>query len=598
MHALLGHREAARGLLRLEELGLLALTVPELREGIGVVQGGLHHLDVFEHNVEALHQLLARFADAPLPLRWAALLHDVGKPRAYALSDGQNFYGHDKLGAQIAREVLARLKLPGDDTARAASLVGAHMLPLPQNDTEARRFVHRRRALLPDLLALMLADREAARGPSSSPASRHAYAAAIDRVLAALEEQPAAPRPLLTGTELMALLGIQPGPEVGQALRALNEAAALGDVKNSEEARRFCAELGTSPQRMKLPESSQMRKTSFDVELWGMLIHHARRHLSRSSPPPAHHARMGPRRHLLPDLPRPLRPQPPRAKGLNLQTPGASRPTLTATRAATSSAWPSSSTTWRTWASTPSTSRPIFQSASNHRYHTHDYYQVDPMLGRQRRPPAPDRRGPRPRHASRPRRRVQPRQPRLLPVPRHPGERARLGLSRLVHRPGLPAQRLRRRRSLPDYDAWWGLPRPAEVQHRQPRRPRVPAGTSAEHWIDFGIDGWRLDVANEIDDDDFWREFRQPRPRQQPRRLHRRRGLGRRAPLAPGRHVGRRDELPLHPGLHRLLHRRTRGSPQNERSGTGALPRRRPRTSPQRIDRGRLRAVPPQTSRP
>ncbi|ANE43207.1 CCA tRNA nucleotidyltransferase [Deinococcus puniceus] len=247
LHALLGHRDAARGILRLEELGLLALTVPELREGIGVAQGGFHHLDVFGHGVEALHQLLVRFADAPLPLRWAALLHDVGKPRAHALSGGQNFYGHDKLGAEITREVLARLKLPGDDTARAASLVGAHMLPLPQNDTEARRFVHRRRVLLPDLLALMLADREAARGPSSSPASRHAYAAALDRVLAALKDQPAAPKPLLTGSEIIALLDIEPGPKVGQALRALNEAAALGDVKNPQDARAFVQNWAAHP---------------------------------------------------------------------------------------------------------------------------------------------------------------------------------------------------------------------------------------------------------------------------------------------------------------------------------------------------------------
>ncbi|THF68097.1 CCA tRNA nucleotidyltransferase [Deinococcus sp. Arct2-2] len=247
MHTLLGHPNAARGILRLEELGLLALTMPELREGIGVVQGGFHHLDVCGHGVEALQQLLARFADAPLPLRWAALLHDVGKPRAYALSGGQNFYGHDKLGAEITREVLARLKLPGDDVARAASLVGAHMLPLPQNDTEARRFVHRRRPLLPDLLALMLADREAARGPSSNPASRHAYAAALDRVLAALEDQPAAPKPLLTGAEIMALLDIEPGPKVGQALRALNEAAALGDVKNPQDARAFVQNWAVSP---------------------------------------------------------------------------------------------------------------------------------------------------------------------------------------------------------------------------------------------------------------------------------------------------------------------------------------------------------------
>ncbi len=247
MHALLGHQNAARGVLRLEELGLLALTLPELREGIGMAQGGFHHLDVFGHGVEALHQLLARFADAPLPLRWAALLHDVGKPRAHTLSGSQNFYGHDKLGAELTREALARLKLPGDDTARAASLVGAHMLPLPQNDTEARRFVHRRRLLLPDLLALMLADREAARGPRSSPASRHAYAAALDRVLAALEEQPAAPKPLLTGGEIIALLDIKPSPEVGHALRALNEAAALGNVKNPEEARAFVQTWAAHP---------------------------------------------------------------------------------------------------------------------------------------------------------------------------------------------------------------------------------------------------------------------------------------------------------------------------------------------------------------
>ncbi|MFB9994114.1 CCA tRNA nucleotidyltransferase [Deinococcus oregonensis] len=247
LQALLGHQKAAQGVLRLEELGLLALTVPELREGIGMQQGGFHHLDVFRHGVEALHQLLARFSDAPLPLRWATLLHDVGKPHAHMLSGGQNFYGHDKSGALITREILTRLRLPGDDTARAASLVGAHMLPLPQNDTEARRFVHRRRALLPDLLALMLADREAARGAMSSPASRQSYAVALDRVLAALEEQPAPPKPLLTGSEIIALLDIEPGPQVGRVLRALNEAAALGNVKNPEQARAFVQKWAQHP---------------------------------------------------------------------------------------------------------------------------------------------------------------------------------------------------------------------------------------------------------------------------------------------------------------------------------------------------------------
>ncbi|MBB5235077.1 HD domain-containing protein [Deinococcus budaensis] len=242
MQALLAHPDAARGVLRLEDLGLLALTLPELREGIGMVQGGFHHLDVFHHGVEALHQLLARFPDADPALRWATLLHDVGKPRARGVNPATGrttFYGHDRIGTELTRERLTRLRLPSATVERAAALVRAHMAQLPAGEREARRFVHRRRPLLPDLLRLMLADREASRGPDSHPAVRHAYMQAIDRVLAALEEQPAPPPPLLTGRDVMALLDLPPGPAVGEALRAVAEAQALGEVTSPEEARAF-----------------------------------------------------------------------------------------------------------------------------------------------------------------------------------------------------------------------------------------------------------------------------------------------------------------------------------------------------------------------
>ncbi|GGK25832.1 tRNA nucleotidyltransferase [Deinococcus malanensis] len=248
LHALLAHPNAARGIGRLEDLGLLSLTVPELREGRGLEQGGFHHLDVFDHGVEALHQLLARRPEAELPLRWAALLHDVGKPRTRATDPDTGrttFYGHDRQGAELTNGILTRLKLPGEDVRRAAALVGAHMVPLPSTEREARRFVHWRRELLPDLLSLMLADREAARGPMSSPASRRAYAQGMDRVLAALEEQPAPPPPLLTGQEVMVLLGAGPGPRVGEALRAVAEAAAMGEVRTAQEARDFVAAWNT-----------------------------------------------------------------------------------------------------------------------------------------------------------------------------------------------------------------------------------------------------------------------------------------------------------------------------------------------------------------
>jgi poly(A) polymerase len=110
-----------------------------------------------------------------------------------------------------------------------------HMLPLPAGERQARRFVHRRRELLPDLLKLMIADREAARGPLSSEANRRSYRTALSRIVAILEEQPA-PEPLLTGGEVMELLGLEEGPRVGEALRYLSEARAVGDVTDREQA--------------------------------------------------------------------------------------------------------------------------------------------------------------------------------------------------------------------------------------------------------------------------------------------------------------------------------------------------------------------------
>lgn len=237
--ALMGAPRAAQGLKLLSDLGALAAYLPELEAGRGLDQGrGFHHLDVLEHSLEALNQLLHGFPDADAALRWATLLHDVGKPPTAARGPfGRvTFYGHDKLGAELAGRALRRLRLEGTLMQRAAALVRYHMLPLPRGERAARRFVHRRRELLPDLLKLMIADREAARGPLSSSAGRHAYRVALGQVLQIMSERPPAP-PLLSGTEVMALLKLGPGPKVGAALALVAEARALGDVTNEAEAR-------------------------------------------------------------------------------------------------------------------------------------------------------------------------------------------------------------------------------------------------------------------------------------------------------------------------------------------------------------------------
>jgi poly(A) polymerase len=238
---------AGFGFKMLEGLGMVGLYLPELAEGRNVTQGSLHHLDVLKHSFEALHQLVGHFPDADVALRWATLLHDVGKPRTKQDEDFNiSFHGHAELGGEMAEGLLSRLRYSTEVVGRVKNLVHYHMIPLPHKRSQARgederlgkevrRFVHRRRELLPDLLKLMLADREAARGKHASEGARQNYRLAMGRILKVLEEAPPKP-PLLTGNDVMKLLSLLPGPKVGEALELLREAEAVGDATTREEA--------------------------------------------------------------------------------------------------------------------------------------------------------------------------------------------------------------------------------------------------------------------------------------------------------------------------------------------------------------------------
>lgn len=239
LDALLMTPRAASGVWLLAELGALEHYLPELVAGQGITQGSFHHMDVFDHSVEALRQLLLGFPDASLALRWGTLLHDIGKPPCFDIDPDtgkQRFYGHDKVGADMTKTLLRRLRQPNTLVHHASQLVRYHMLPLPTTPKTTRRFVHRRREILPDLLKVMLADREAARGKRTSFAARQAYRRAIASILAELDK-PAPPEPLLTGNEVMTILGLEPGPKIGQALQFVAEARAVGDVSNPKDAK-------------------------------------------------------------------------------------------------------------------------------------------------------------------------------------------------------------------------------------------------------------------------------------------------------------------------------------------------------------------------
>ena len=147
---------------------------------------------------------------------------------------------------------------------------------------------------------------------------------------------------------------------------------------------------------------------------------------------------------------------------------------------------------------------PIFQSTANHRYHTHDYFQVDPILGGNAAfktlLEAAHARGIRViidgvfNHAS-----------RGLYQFNHTLENGKASpyVDWFTFR-GFP---VRAYDEPINYEAWWGLAPLPKFNHRNPQ-VREFIFHVAEHWIREGIDGWRLDVPGEIDDDEFWREFR------------------------------------------------------------------------------------------
>ncbi len=149
---------------------------------------------------------------------------------------------------------------------------------------------------------------------------------------------------------------------------------------------------------------------------------------------------------------------------------------------------------------------PVFQSGSNHRYHTHDYYNVDPMLGGNRALEdlieAAHNKGMKVvldgvfNHASRG-------FFQFHDILENGAQSAYLDWFNIK---GFPLNAYETKEP-PNYEAWWGYPALPEFNTDTPA-VRDFLWNIAEYWIKKGIDGWRLDVPNEIDDDEFWREFR------------------------------------------------------------------------------------------
>ena len=249
---------------------VLRAILPEVEAMREATQSAPHRFTVWEHSLRALEAADALLADlsllAPHDARVAAslaeptgsgltrrevwklavLLHDVAKPETRSAdADGRTrFIGHDRIGADRAVAIAARLRWPGRATEVLARLVRHHLRPmhlgmLDEVTRRARYRFHRDVAEeVPALVCLTIADAAGTDGRAPALVYRGPTRALLESLLAGEEPaaREAAEPPLVRGEDVMALLDLPPGPPVGRALRQVREAQALGLVSTRDEA--------------------------------------------------------------------------------------------------------------------------------------------------------------------------------------------------------------------------------------------------------------------------------------------------------------------------------------------------------------------------
>ena len=235
-------RRPSEGWLLLDKTGLLPLVLPDLVALKGVeVKDGRGHKDVFLHTLKVLDNLSD--SSDKLWLRWAALLHDIGKPRSKAWDPqaGWTFRNHNYLGAKMVPRIFAKLKLPLNEKMEyVKKMVDLHMRPInliedTVTDSAVRRLLFEAGDDIEDLM--LLCDADITSRNEEKKARFHRNYQLVRQKMVELEERDRIRnfQPPVDGNEIMETFGLKPCREVGMLKALVKDAVLDGVVPNDHD---------------------------------------------------------------------------------------------------------------------------------------------------------------------------------------------------------------------------------------------------------------------------------------------------------------------------------------------------------------------------